>query len=241
MEDVEQLRSHFAHNLTRLREKRNLTQAALANALNERYKLDLKRASLANYEAGEAMPKIETLYGIAAFFGITIDDLIKENPVFPDTENLDESTSKNQKTAQTLVSSKNDEASGGSGNFDELAKGYAETQRMNRFYVVFVKKLLNALNDLGKEDEDYQAELKHIFGQNYVDCLYQNTNFFHRLAEDVLDEQEYAVFVGYDLGSGTDMLALSMNLPPKAVMEIFNRASAKIRAALNDKTQNSRI
>jgi len=73
------LKKNFAKNLQNLRTQSDLTQAKLADALNDQYKdfdIQLKRTSIVNYETEEAMPRIDALFCIADYFGRTIDQII---------------------------------------------------------------------------------------------------------------------------------------------------------------------
>lgn len=58
-------------NICRLRKNCKLTQLEFAEKLNYSDK------SISKWETGESLPGIETLYNIANFFGVTIDDLTK--------------------------------------------------------------------------------------------------------------------------------------------------------------------
>ena len=62
-----------AKNLTELRKGRGLTQGELAKQLNYSDK------TVSKWENGESLPDISVLYGIANFYGITLDELVKEN------------------------------------------------------------------------------------------------------------------------------------------------------------------
>ncbi|MCC6600333.1 MAG: LexA family transcriptional regulator [Crocinitomicaceae bacterium] len=67
----------FAQNLRLLRRSHGVTQAQLAEALQ------LNRPALGAYEEGRAEPKIEVLKAIAAYFLVTIDELLKEDDTVP--------------------------------------------------------------------------------------------------------------------------------------------------------------
>ncbi|MGG3965007.1 helix-turn-helix domain-containing protein [Heyndrickxia faecalis] len=61
----------YGDRLKRLRDKRNLSQQQLADALN------INRSTYARYELGQTQPDFETLEKIASFFDVSIDYLIK--------------------------------------------------------------------------------------------------------------------------------------------------------------------
>lgn len=56
--------------LSRLREQRNLTQRQLAIALG------IAPSSIAMYEIGARIPSLKKAKDIAAYFGVTVDDII---------------------------------------------------------------------------------------------------------------------------------------------------------------------
>lgn len=63
----------FAQNLKFLRVQKGLTQVQLEKELN------IKRATLSNYEVGTREPDINTLCQIARYFEISLDNLILED------------------------------------------------------------------------------------------------------------------------------------------------------------------
>lgn len=60
----------FSDNLKFLRQRHQLRQQDLAE------KLDVKRSQIGAYEEGRAMPKIPVLQQLAAYFGLTLDELV---------------------------------------------------------------------------------------------------------------------------------------------------------------------
>lgn len=63
----------FSDNLKFLRQSHQLTQQDLAD------KLDVKRSQIGAYEEGRAMPKIPVLQQLAAYFELTLDELVGKN------------------------------------------------------------------------------------------------------------------------------------------------------------------
>ena len=59
-------------NIRKLRRDRDLSQEALAEAL------DVSRFAIQRWEAGDNMPRAETLERIAAYFGTTSGELMRE-------------------------------------------------------------------------------------------------------------------------------------------------------------------
>ena len=60
-------------NILILRKSKKLTQGELAQELNYSDK------AISKWETGESLPDVETLYGIAKYFGVTMDSLISED------------------------------------------------------------------------------------------------------------------------------------------------------------------
>lgn len=67
------MRKAFATNLKILRTAKGLSQQQLADTIG------VTRSSIGSYEEGRAEPKLDCLKEIAQFFGIPVDDLLKEN------------------------------------------------------------------------------------------------------------------------------------------------------------------
>jgi len=65
-----EIKQNFANNLKSLRKEHGLTQIKLASALNYSDK------SVSKWEKGDVLPDVFTLHSIAAYFDITIDQLI---------------------------------------------------------------------------------------------------------------------------------------------------------------------
>ena len=65
---------NLSENLIRLRREKKVTQEELANFLG------ITKASVSKWETGQSMPDILLLPQLAAFFGITIDELIGYEP-----------------------------------------------------------------------------------------------------------------------------------------------------------------
>lgn len=64
--------SQFSENLKYLRKERGLTQSEMAQ------KIGLNRPKLGSYEEGRAEPKLDTLMQMAAFFNLSLDQLVNE-------------------------------------------------------------------------------------------------------------------------------------------------------------------
>ncbi len=70
MKDV---KSVVAENLTQLRKSAELTQAQLAEKFNYSDK------AICRWEHGETLPDINTLYALAEFYGVTMNDLVDDS------------------------------------------------------------------------------------------------------------------------------------------------------------------
>lgn len=70
METLEQI---YASNLSALRKDRHLTQLELAE------KLGYSDKSISKWEMGKALPPLEVAKDIAAFFGVSLDRMLREN------------------------------------------------------------------------------------------------------------------------------------------------------------------
>jgi transcriptional regulator with XRE-family HTH domain len=68
--EFEALAKHLAHNLIELRQKRNLTQDALAKLVH------LPRSTIANLESGQGNPSLVNLAKLSAALGISIEQLL---------------------------------------------------------------------------------------------------------------------------------------------------------------------
>jgi len=65
---------HFAENLTRLRKEKQLTQEQLADFC------EVTKASVSKWETAQTMPDVLMLPKLAAYFGVTIDELLGYEP-----------------------------------------------------------------------------------------------------------------------------------------------------------------
>jgi transcriptional regulator with XRE-family HTH domain len=227
MQLVENLRSHFSHNLTKLREQNNLTQAGLADALNERYNIGLKRASIANYELGEAMPKIEALWCIAEYFGKSIDELVRSKigkPVLIHPWMIkDYSKGEGGKNATDNTENLPD--------LNALLQDYADAIANRQFYVEFSKSLLQQFQD-GIDRINDSETVTQVFKKTYLDCLIGKSKYFRTKTEEVLQGMELQVFIGLQEGSTVEVLSEALQITKEEVIATFDTARAKIISAI---------
>lgn len=73
MEEIKDVNSIIGSNLLKLRKNMKLTQMEVAEKFNYSDK------SISKWEKGESLPSVEVLCELAKFYGVTIDDLTKEN------------------------------------------------------------------------------------------------------------------------------------------------------------------
>ncbi|MBE6124590.1 MAG: helix-turn-helix transcriptional regulator [Erysipelotrichaceae bacterium] len=69
----EEIKTNFANNIKELREKKNMTQQELGNALGYSDK------SISKWEKGDVLPDVVTLDFVANYFSLTVNDLINSN------------------------------------------------------------------------------------------------------------------------------------------------------------------
>lgn len=70
----------FSEKLYELRKQRGLSQEELAEAL------DVSRQAISKWESGRALPEAGKLLTVSAFFGVSLDELMKEVPQTPREE-----------------------------------------------------------------------------------------------------------------------------------------------------------
>lgn len=76
----------LARRLYELRTQRNLKQEELAEALG------VSRQAVSKWEMGTGVPSLENLKAISAFFGVTIDSLVKDSPAPEENARASDST-----------------------------------------------------------------------------------------------------------------------------------------------------
>ena len=78
----------LSNNIYTLRRQRGLSQEQLAEAL------DVSRQAISKWENGAAVPELDKLQAIAAFFGVTLDELTGDATAPKDTPALPQRTLK---------------------------------------------------------------------------------------------------------------------------------------------------
>ena len=73
MEENKDFNTIIGQNLLKLRKNKKLTQLEVAEKFNYSDK------SISKWEKGESLPSVEILCELATFYGVTLDDLTKEN------------------------------------------------------------------------------------------------------------------------------------------------------------------
>lgn len=74
----EQLKKLLGVNIATLRKRSGMTQAVLAEQIN------FSDKAVSKWERGESIPDVLTLMELAKLFGVTVDDLLRDNNVLPD-------------------------------------------------------------------------------------------------------------------------------------------------------------
>ncbi len=249
MQLAEKLRSNFARNLAKLRTERALTQAGLVEALNTKYDIQLKRTTIANYEAQEAMPKIDALYCIADFFGQTIDQIIggpaeKTILLHPwmlkDTKPVEDLPDPGHEgppdTEKPALEESRKRLFDKMPDLDTLISEYVEGIAVRQFYVEFTRSLLRQLQENATQ-LDEPEKIKRLFSRTYLNSLISKSKFFQEQLENILLKNEYEVFRGFQEGSTVRMLSEALQLTEDEVIQTFQNAKTKVLSAI-DQVQN---
>ncbi len=242
----DKLKQNFAKNLQNLRTQNDLTQARLADVLNDKYKdfeIDLQRTSIVNYEREGAMPKIDALYCIADYFGKTIDQIISpsmEKPVLSfhrmiqeaagpvttvNTERQSSSVQTNEVNLQEL-------------NIDNLLTTCVNGLLYRQFYVEVLKQVYQQL--LENAGTEGTAKIETMFSKIFLGCLISKSKYLQNLAEKQLDEQQYDVFTAFQDNQATiSMVANAKGLTEEEVICIFNTAQSKISSVIEENSKSN--
>jgi transcriptional regulator with XRE-family HTH domain len=247
------LKSNFASNLRKLREKLALTQSALADQINSKYQLDIKRTSIANYENESALPRLDVLCSMSDFFGKSVDELI-----YKDTELLvkrfnqkrpneklapqllgnwnqaDRHYYKPTKVLEDVAKIKEDIIYSSLGDYGrEIADGISS--RM--FFIEFNRNFLKKLKEL-PAFKDNPACVEDLFKKTYLGTILNGNTELDRIASAVLEEPEYQVFKGIASGDISHKdLADALSISEIEVNNLFNQATHKLRQSLNKLTK----
>jgi transcriptional regulator with XRE-family HTH domain len=236
------LKRNFASNLRKLREKLDLTQAELANRINDRFETDIKRTSIANYENESALPRMDILYYMGQYFGTTIDELI---------------TCKEEKIAQTIYKravrrryvhklkgnwtngravyhymEKTDDLKKMHEELDLCKIEIAEYLKIRVFNIEMNRNFLRKL----KEEPAFRDNPKYVeelFSKTYLGTMLESGAAFERLAKSTLDENEYQVFEGMSKGMDSSVLQHALDLEEHEINNVFERAKEKITKSIN--------
>ncbi|MBP1737294.1 MAG: LexA repressor [Oscillospiraceae bacterium] len=73
----------FGIRLRELRKQHNLTQSELASAVNHRFGTNIERSMISKWETGSQETTMESARIIAAFFGVTLDEINGEYTMAP--------------------------------------------------------------------------------------------------------------------------------------------------------------
>ena len=95
MEEIKDMNTIIGLNLLKLRKNMKLTQMEVAEKFNYSDK------SISKWEKGESLPSVEVLCELANFYGVTLDDLTKENENLEIIENKSEANKEKQTKTPT--------------------------------------------------------------------------------------------------------------------------------------------
>lgn len=239
------LKKNFAKNLQNLRTQSNLTQAKLADTLNDKYKdfdIHLKRTSIVNYETGEAMPRIDALFCIADHFGRTIDQIISPTMDKPRLIHFlgpgpvaDAARSERyQATGIERVTEKNDLPVSGM-DIDGILTTCVDGMLYRRFYVEFLGSLYQKLYEEAPTPES-KKNFEKTFFKTFLGCQISKSKYLQDLAENMLSEQEFEIFMAFqDHNTTIESVAKANDLTEPQVVEIFNKAQHKLSSVIEEK------
>jgi transcriptional regulator with XRE-family HTH domain len=244
------LKKNFAKNLQNLRTKKDLTQANLADALNNKYKdhdIQLKRTSIVNYETEEAMPRIDALYCIADYFEKTIDQIISptmDKPLLTNFLDLpgigagpivDAARSNRYRvTGMERIREKGDVPASDL-DIDGILTTCVDGIMYKKFYVEFLKALYQKLYDDAPTTED-KEKFEKTFYKTFLGCRMSKSKYLQDTARNLLEEQEFEVFMAFqDSDTSIETVAKANGLTVPRVVEIFNKAQYKLSSFTEEK------
>lgn len=239
------LKKNFAKNLQNLRTKRDLTQAKLADALNDKYKdydIQLKRTSIVNYETEEAMPRIDALFCIADYFGRTIDQIISPSMDKPQLINFlspgpiaDAARSERyQTTGISRVAEKSGLPASGL-DMDGILATCVDGILYRKFYVELLRNLYEKLYQDAPTPED-KKNFEKTFFKTFLGCQISRSQYLQDMAGNLLDEQEFEIFMAFqDNNTTIETVAMANGLTEPQVVEIFNKAQYKLSSVIEEK------
>ncbi|MEK4883627.1 XRE family transcriptional regulator [Bacillus sp. FSL W8-0223] len=76
----------FGTKLKQLRKEKKLTQEGLAKAINEKYDTNFSKGMISKWENDREDPRMESLYYIADFFNVSLDEFLELKIKEPSTE-----------------------------------------------------------------------------------------------------------------------------------------------------------
>jgi len=243
----DKLKKNFAKNLQSLRTQNDLTQARLAEVLNDKYRdfeIGLQRTSIVNYESEGAMPRIDALYCIADYFGKTIDQIISptmEKPVITFHQMMQEVTSGPVTTITTERQRSSARACSDLPelNIDSIITNCANGLQYRHFYIEVLKKLYTQLLDSAKTEEAVK-QIETMFNKTFLGCLLSKSNYMQNLTKNLLNEQESEVFRLFQDNEATvTMVAKANGLTEEEVISIFNTAQSKISSVLEGNSKSN--
>lgn len=84
--EVTKMKYSFGTKLKQLRKEKKLTQEGLAKAINEKYDTNFSKGMISKWENDREDPRMESLYYIADFFNVSLDEFLELKIKEPSTE-----------------------------------------------------------------------------------------------------------------------------------------------------------
>ena len=240
------LKNNFAKNLQNLRSQNGLTQARLAEVLNEKfqvYNLQLQRTSIVNYEKKEAMPRIDALYCIAKYFGRTIDQVISDNMDESLVVRLMEGYQTGPRAVVTQRGAPGENREKSTANaadveIDDIMKACVDGVLHRQFFLEFSKRLYKTLCDEAPSAADRERFEKTFF-RTFVGCQISKSAYLEELARKTLSNLEFEIYMAFgqrDMNIAN--LSKAHAKTEQEVVDIFNKAQSKITSAMEEKVKS---
>jgi DNA-binding XRE family transcriptional regulator len=242
MELIQQLKYNFARNLQQLRAKNKLTQAGLAEQLNTQFKeygLDIQRTSIVNYEAENALPRLDVMHCIARFFGSSIDAMLDNAANAPKTSALAKAPEKHYGPAfYTPYPDQPDteqQTTGRGLSADTLktvVNRCSEALAYRQFFQEFMHQFYHTLlNEASTEAE--RAQIRTTLHKIFLGCRVSKGKFFQDLINNALSDHEKEVFLAFqDATLSSGQIAEAMGTTTENLAQVFANAQAKLNEYL---------
>ena len=113
-------------------------------------------------------------------------------------------------------------------NLDAILTTCVEGMVYRQFHVELLKKLLQQLHENAATVED-REKIDTLFHKTFLGCVIKKSKYLRDLAETLLDEQEFNVFMAFqDPATTTQLVAKALERTEEEVVTIFISAQTKI-------------